>query len=55
MSWEALSWVLESIPIAYDRWQNEQRVELLWSGPLPAKQIAARRIDQVLYDLIGSA
>lgn len=55
MSWEALSWVLESTATAYGRWQNEQRVELLWAGPSPANQIAARRIDQVLYDLIGSA
>ena len=36
-------------------WQQEQHIELLWTGPSPASQIPARRIDQVLYDLIGSA
>jgi phosphatidylserine/phosphatidylglycerophosphate/cardiolipin synthase-like enzyme len=35
--------------------QQEQQIELLWTGPSPAIQIAARRIDQVLYDLISSA
>jgi len=37
---------------------RDQHVELLWTGPSPASQIPARRtrtIDQVLYDLIGSA
>ena len=28
---------------------------MLWTGPSPASQIPARRIDQVLYDLIASA
>ena len=34
---------------------QEQHTELLWTGPSPASQIPARRIDQVLYDMIGSA
>jgi cardiolipin synthase len=32
-----------------------QHIELLWSGPSPANQIPARRIDQTLYDLIANA
>jgi hypothetical protein len=35
--------------------QQEQNIELLWTGPSPDSQIPARRIDQVLYDLIDSA
>ena len=30
-------------------------MELLWAGPAPADGTAARRIDQVLYDLIATA
>jgi len=55
MPWEALSWVLESSAALHHRWKNEQTVELLWAGPSPANQISARRIDQVLYDLISNA
>ena len=55
MSWEALSRVIESSAVLYRRMQSEQSVELLWSGPSPANKIPARRIDQVLYDLISEA
>lgn len=55
MSWEALSWSLQTTLAAYRRWCAEHAVELLWSGPVPTHQIPARRIDQALYDLIGHA
>jgi phosphatidylserine/phosphatidylglycerophosphate/cardiolipin synthase-like enzyme len=55
MSWEALGWVLESNFLAHRKWMADQRVELLWSGPSPANEIPARRIDQSIYDLIASA
>ena len=55
MSWEALSWALQAGAEIYRRSQNEQHVELLWSGPTPENQIPARRIDQALYDLIANA
>ena len=55
MSWEALSWALSTSFIAYQRSRAEQHIELLWSGPSPANQIPARRIDQALYDLIANA
>lgn len=55
MSWEALSWSLNIAFATYHRSRAEQRIELLWSGPSPADQIPARRIDQALYDLIAEA
>lgn len=55
MSWEALSWTIEITYTLQRRWHDEQHVELLWSGPSPANQIPARRIDQALYDLIANA
>jgi phosphatidylserine/phosphatidylglycerophosphate/cardiolipin synthase-like enzyme len=55
MSWEALSWTLSTSFAIYQRSQAEQHIELLWSGPSPANQISARRIDQALYDLIANA
>jgi len=55
MSWEALSWILQSNFFNFNRWQTNQHIELLWSGPSPVAQIPARRIDQVLYDLIANA
>jgi cardiolipin synthase A/B len=55
MSWEALGWAIRTMSLTYTRWQAEQHIELLWAGPSPANQIPARRIDQVLYDLIGEA
>jgi phosphatidylserine/phosphatidylglycerophosphate/cardiolipin synthase-like enzyme len=55
MSWESLSWTLQTSFASYQRSQAEQHIELLWSGPSPAEQIPARRIDQALYDLIANA
>ena len=55
MSWDALSWVLQTSAINQQRWQARHRIELLWAGPSPANQIPARRIDQALYDLIAGA
>lgn len=55
MSWESLSWALRTSFATYQRSQAEQHIELLWSGPSPANQIPARRIDQALYDLIANA
>lgn len=55
MSWESLSWSLQTTFAAYRRWRRDEEIELLWSGPTPASQIPARRIDQALYDLIGDA
>lgn len=55
MSWEALSWVLDTAHKTYVNWQARQDIELLWAGPSPASQIPARRIDQALYDLISNA
>jgi cardiolipin synthase len=55
ISWEALGAAIALCCSLYDRWQVEQKVELLWSGPAPAGGMPARRIDQVLYDLIATA
>lgn len=55
MSWKALAWVLETTQKAHRRWLKEREIEFLWAGPSPASQIPARRIDQVLYDLIAKA
>ena len=55
ISWEALSSSIALCASLYARWQTEQKVELLWAGPAPADGVPARRIDQVLYDLIATA
>lgn len=55
ISWEALSSAIALCATLYARWQVEQKVELLWAGPAPADGTPARRIDQVLYDLIATA
>lgn len=55
MSWESLSWTLQTSYATFQRRQADQHIELLWSGPSPADQISARRIDQALYDLIANA
>jgi len=55
MSWESLGY---SIWIAFEIHQHDhetRQIEMLWSGPPPADHLAARRIDQALYDLIASA
>jgi cardiolipin synthase len=55
MSWDALSWVINATYVINNHWHDQQQIELLWSGPSPANQIPARRIDQALYDLIANA
>lgn len=55
MSWEALSWALDTGFKTYRRLKEEQDIELLWAGPSPSDHIPARRIDQTLYDLIAKA
>lgn len=55
MSWEALSWVLETTAKAYHRWQAEQQIELMLTGPMTSGGISVRRIDQVLYDMVQAA
>jgi phosphatidylserine/phosphatidylglycerophosphate/cardiolipin synthase-like enzyme len=55
MSWEALSWTLQTTSAIYHHWQAEHHIELLWAGPSPANHLPARRIDQALYDLIAVA
>jgi len=55
LTWKALGSSIEVCSLMFDRWQEEQHIELLWTGPSPASQIPARRIDQVLYDLIRAA
>jgi phosphatidylserine/phosphatidylglycerophosphate/cardiolipin synthase-like enzyme len=55
LTWKALGSSIEVCAFMFARWRAEQHIELLWTGPSPANHIPARRIDQVLYDLIGSA
>lgn len=55
MSWESLSWTVQTTYATLQRSQADQHVEMLWSGPSPADQIPAKRIDQALYDLIANA
>jgi|SRR6266850_640788 len=55
MSWEALATSIEVCASARSIWELEHQIELLWSGPSPANRVPARRIDQVLYDLISGA
>src|SRR2546426_10203211 len=49
LSWKALGASIDLCTSVFSRWQQEQHIELLWTGPSPASQIPARRIDQVLY------
>ena len=55
MSWEALSWAIQTASNSFHRLRDQQHIELLWAGPSPANKVSARRIDQALYDLITSA
>ena len=55
LPWNALGASIDLCSAMFSRWQQQQHLELLWTGPSPASQIPARRIDQVFYDLIGSA
>lgn len=55
VSWEALGYGLQSAFDTYVHDQETRQIEMLWSGPPPAGQLQARRIDQALYDLIANA
>ncbi len=55
VSWEALGFGLRLAFETYAHDQKTRQVEMLWSGPAPPAHLAARRIDQALYDLIASA
>ena len=55
MSWEALAISFEVCSSVRSIWESEQHIELLWSGPSPANCVPARRIDQVLYDLVSGS
>ena len=55
MSWEALSWAIQTASNSFHRLRAQQHIELLWAGPTPANKVPARRIDQALYDLIANA
>ena len=55
MSWEALSWAIQTASSSFYRLRAQQHIELLWAGPSPANKVPARRIDQALYDLIANA
>ena len=55
MSWEALSWAIQTASSSFYRLRAQQHIELLWAGPSPADKVPARRIDQALYDLIANA
>jgi cardiolipin synthase len=55
MSWEALSWAIQTTSSSFHRLRVLQHIELLWAGPSPTNKVPARRIDQALYDLIANA
>ncbi|MGA3091818.1 MAG: DISARM system phospholipase D-like protein DrmC [Terriglobales bacterium] len=55
LSWRALGASIEVCASVFSYWHQQHNIELLWTGPSPASQIPARRIDQVLYDLIDCA
>jgi phosphatidylserine/phosphatidylglycerophosphate/cardiolipin synthase-like enzyme len=55
VSWDSLSSAIQMCASLLDRWQIEHKAELLWAGPAPASGVPARRIDQVLYDLVADA
>ena len=54
-SWEALGFAIQTAYEIYQDAQSSRQIEMLWSGPPPAGNLAARRIDQALYDLIDNA
>jgi cardiolipin synthase len=55
LSWEALGCTIAACATLHRKWELQNRVELLWAGPSPASGMSARRIDQVLYDMIAKA
>lgn len=55
VTWEALGFCLQVAHDVHLRAEASHQVEMLWSGPAPAKHLPARRIDQALYDAIAIA
>ncbi len=55
MTWAELGWSLQATAYAQTRQQQEQQIELVWTGPRLTDASALRRLDQVLYDLIVSS
>lgn len=55
VSWEALGYGVQLAFETYLHDHEARQIEMLWSGPPPAGHLAARRIDQALYDLIATA
>lgn len=55
VSWDALGYGVKLAFETYFNEQNARQIEMLWSGPQPPGHLAARRIDQALYDLIAEA
>jgi len=55
LSWEALACTISVASTLRRKWEAGAKVDLLWAGPAPPNEIPARRIDQVLYDLIAEA
>lgn len=55
VSWEALGYGMKMAFATHIHDNEKRQIEMLWSGPTPAEHLAARRIDQTLYDLIDSA
>ncbi len=53
--WSSLAVAIELTTTILTRHAARAHTELLWSGPSPTNHIPARRIDQVLYDLISTA
>lgn len=55
MTWAELGWSLQATAYAQARQQQEQQIELVWTGPRLTDASALRRLDQVLYDRIVSS
>ena len=55
ITWEALGYGLQVSSEIHSIYLDTRQIEMLWSGPPPSGHLAARRIDQALYDLIASA
>lgn len=55
VTWEALGFGLKVAHDVHVRAEARRQVEMLWSGPVPANHLPARRIDQALYDAIAKA
>ena len=54
LSWSEIGCCFQTIGVLCRNFDEQQTVELVWSGPIPGVS-GLRRTDQVLYDLINSA